>query len=68
LVQDYVDRAESRGRQRSTIARYRGLLRNNITPNIGSVVIANLMADQIDKLYADLRGAGLADTSVTHAA
>ncbi len=66
LIEEYIVHAQDQGRERSTIQRYYGLLRANIQPHIGSVSVATVRADLIERLYADLRARGLSATSVAH--
>ncbi len=66
LVKDYIDQTEARGRQRTTVERYRSLLRCNIEPHLGKVKVGQLRSDKIAQLYTKLHGASLSPTTVAH--
>lgn len=66
LVKDYIDQTEARGRQRTTVERYRSLLRCNIEPHIGKVKVGQLRSDKITQLYTKLHSASLSPTTVAH--
>jgi len=66
LVSDYVDHVESQGRQRTTVARYRLLLRSNIEPSLATTRISSLRGSLLNDFYAKLRAQGLSDTTVAH--
>ncbi len=66
LVQDYVDHVESQGRQKTTVARYRSLLRSNIEPSLATTRISAIRGSFLNDFYAKLRAQGLSDTTVAH--
>ncbi len=66
LIDDYILETESRGRQKTTVERYRSLLKNNIGPYIGMLRIGVLKAEKVNRLYADLRARDLAPTTIAH--
>ena len=49
-----------------TLERYRQIIKNQLKPNIGSVVIQKLRAAQLAELYSKLQTGGLAPRTVGH--
>lgn len=66
LIKEYIDHTEARGRQRTTVERYRSLLRSNIEPHVGTVKVGQLRSNKINELYAKLYAAELSPTTVAH--
>uniref|UniRef100_E6Q2D6 Site-specific integrase n=1 Tax=mine drainage metagenome TaxID=410659 RepID=E6Q2D6_9ZZZZ len=66
LVSEYIDHSERRGRQKTTIERYRSLLRSNIALKIGGVKVSSLKAERLNRLYEELRNEGLSGTTIAH--
>jgi len=51
----------------ATLARYAGLLRNNVAPTIGAIPIQKLQAAHLQQVYAAMARAGLSDRTRLHA-
>jgi integrase len=66
LIREYVDHVESQGRQKTTVERYRSLLRSNIEPNLATTRLSTLRGSHLNEFYAALREKGLSDTTVSH--
>jgi integrase len=71
LVTEYIDSVAARDKEVTTINRYRGILRNNVTPFIGTIRIEELRPKHLDDLYQRLRKGdkkkrGLSSTSIKH--
>ena len=66
LISEYIDHSERRGRQKTTIERYRSLLRSNIAPKTGDAKVSSLKAERLNRLYEELRDDGLSGTTIAH--
>lgn len=66
LVSEYIEHAERRGRQKTTIERYRSLLRSNIEAKAGNVKLNALKPARLNRLYEELGDAGLSGTTIAH--
>ncbi len=66
LITEYIDHDERRGRQKTTIERYRSLLRSNIERQAGNVKLNALKPARLNRLYEGLRDDGLSGTTIAH--
>ena len=63
----WLDTIASRRVRPSTLARYRQLVANQITPRVGHHRLDRLLPEHIEKMYADLLASGLSGSSVLQA-
>lgn len=56
LLTEYLDQIEANGASPYTLRNYRGIVRNHLEPQLGSVPLKDLTAAQIDAYYRSLYG------------
>lgn len=66
LIDEYIKHTEKLNRQRTTVERYRSLLRSNIVPYVGQLRFSATKGDKINALYDELRERELAPTTIAH--
>lgn len=66
LIEEYIKHVEKSRRQRTTIERYRSLLRSNIQPIFGDLKFKAAKSERINALYEELRERDLSSTTIAH--